>query len=391
MPAMPTILAPDAPIGIVGGGFSGTMLAINLLRSGHRNIVLIEQSADRLASGVAYSTSEDRHVLNVRAGNMSALPGVPDHFAQWLARREPDSGAGPVGFVSRRRYGAYLRQLLDAEMAAHPGCLSLCDGQVVALETGVAGPELRLADGHQVAVHSAVLAIGNLPPHDPPAIDVTSLPPDVYAPDPWRGDFTAGLAGQHDVAIIGTGLTAIDVILRLDAAGFAGGMLALSRRGLVPHAHGDAHGPRPLSVTRPSLRLSAATRALRASARTSGEWRTVIDALRPTTQLYWGALDAATRARFLRHLRPYWDVHRHRIAPVVADRIAALRASGRLRFAAGKPAAITTDGDGARLAWRARGTDSIRQDRFRRIINCTGPQGGRSVAVRRPVGHAFAR
>ncbi|MBC7987329.1 MAG: FAD-dependent oxidoreductase, partial [Sphingomonadaceae bacterium] len=84
----------------------------------------------------------------------------------------------------------------------------------------------------------------------------------------------------------------------------------------------------------------------------------------------------AERTRFVRHLRPFWDVHRHRLAPDVAAAIDALRDSGRLDVIAGKILEATPDGDGhIALAWRPRGEERIARTTIRRIVNCTGPQG----------------
>jgi uncharacterized NAD(P)/FAD-binding protein YdhS len=104
-------------------------------------------------------------------------------------------------------------------------------------------------------------------------------------------------------------------------------------------------------------------------------WRNAVDELRPYTQAMWANASEAERARFLRHLRPWWDVHRHRLAPAVADRLEAMIASGRLEVVAGKTLSFTEQADGVDLAWRPRGAESAARLTVTRIINCTGPQG----------------
>jgi uncharacterized NAD(P)/FAD-binding protein YdhS len=363
-------MTPTDHVAIVGGGFSGTLLAINLLRHDGPRATLIERRPAQLARGVAYSAAHDEHLLNVRAGNMSALPDDAAHFVRWL---EGQGLGDRTTFVPRRVYGAYLRAMLNEAAARHPARLTLVAGEAVALDRTATARRLTLADGTTVEADTVVLALGNLPPHTPPGLSPDDLPPGCYRADPWAGDLAEGLGADDNVVLVGSGLTAIDSALMLDAAGFGGTMLAISRRGLVPRPHADVP-PQPGLREKPADTLSGLVAALRTEAAAVG-WRAAVDALRPVTQLLWGAADQRTRARFLRHARPYWDVHRHRLAPAVAQRIAALCAAGRLRFAAGKLAGAVPHDGGAILSWRPRGGEAIVRTPVARIVNCTGPQG----------------
>ncbi|MBE7220382.1 MAG: FAD-dependent oxidoreductase, partial [Caulobacteraceae bacterium] len=179
----------------------------------------------------------------------------------------------------------------------------------------------------------------------------------------------------HDTVLtMGSGLTMVDVALLLDAHGFEGRILALSRRGLAPRAHlGAAMASSKLEAA-PAATCAALARHVRGRATEVG-WHAAVDELRPFTQTLWRDADIVQRRRFLRHLRPWWDVHRHRIAPQVEERIAAMRARGQLEVAAGKLVEIAPEGDGARVTWRPRGKDAAHTLQVRRIVNCTGPQG----------------
>ncbi|WP_433910239.1 FAD/NAD(P)-binding protein [Sphingomonas yabuuchiae] len=357
-------------VAIIGGGFAGTLLAINLVRHGGPRATLIERRANQLARGVAYSAAHADHLLNVRAGNMSALRDDPDHFVRWLVAR----GAGDAKtFVPRRVYGDYLRDLLMETIAADPARLTLASGEVVALEQTGQGYRLAMAEGASLSADAVVLALGNLPPHTPPGIDPAMLVDGCYREDPWAGDIAEGLGEDDRVLLVGSGLTAIDAALLLDASGFGGRTIAISRRGLVPRRHAETPPVIPMRE-RPAASLSALVRHVRCAATEQG-WRGAVDALRPVTQMMWGAADGATRARFLRHVRPYWDVHRHRLAPSVADRVDRLMAAGRLSVAGGKLVRVEPDGAGAIVHWRPRGSDSVETLRVARIVNCTGPQG----------------
>src|SRR4051794_29311876 len=94
------------PVAIVGGGFSGTMAAAQLARKGI-DCVLIDGSG-RAGQGVAYSTRDPAHVLNVRAEVMSAWPEDLEHFV----RVAEAGGSARRDFVQRREFGLYLRKVL---------------------------------------------------------------------------------------------------------------------------------------------------------------------------------------------------------------------------------------------------------------------------------------
>jgi uncharacterized NAD(P)/FAD-binding protein YdhS len=174
------------------------------------------------------------------------------------------------------------------------------------------------------------------------------------------------------VVVIGTGLTMVDIVLLLKEEGFTGPILALSRRGLVPRAH----GPGPAPVPRQQVPVAEASALVRDVRKRSAEvgWRAAVDELRPVTQQLWRSAAPGVRARFLRHLRPWWDVHRHRIAPEIDQRLQAMIDSGQLRVAAGKISGIAASGSGVELSWRPRGGEGEERIRAPRIINCTGPE-----------------
>lgn len=364
-------MKPEDHVTIIGGGFSGTLLAINLVRFDGPRVTLVERSRARIGRGVAYGEAEPGHLLNVRAGGMSAFPDDPGHFAAWLAAHI--GGAGQ-DFVPRRLYGAYLRDTLMQAVTASTGRLSLVEAAVTNLSRVAGRMRLDLDDGPAIASDAVVLALGNLPPHPPGGLDVAALAPGVYHGDPWSADHGEGLGPDDTVVLLGTGLTAVDVALTLEAQGFGGRVLALSRRGLAPRAHRDG-APPPRGMTAvPDAPLSVLLHRVRAAS-ANDDWRAAVDAYRPITQRLWAQSDDAVRARFLRHLRPFWDVHRHRLAPVVAARIAAMEAAGRLRFAAGKITGVAQAVREAVIHWRPRRGDAVETVATPRIVNCTGPQG----------------
>lgn len=365
---------PPAPvIAVIGAGFSGVMTALNILRRSPDAKVILFERRTPVGLGAAYATHNPGHRLNVRAGNMSAWPDQPGHFVAWLRGR--NFALGPADFATRADYGRYLQSLV-AEIAEGPegvGRLVVTPDAVVGIEPGGDGWRLQCAMGRAVTAHAVVLALGNPPPARPPGIDAAFATSHAYVADPWR--WNAADLPPGPVMLIGTGLTMVDVALSLNDAQHGRPMLALSRRGLAPLEH---DGAPPLILPAPPANDLSPPQAfawLRSAAAEHG-WRTAIDATRPMTQALWRGWSAAQRQAFLRHARPFWEIHRHRLAPQVARRIAAMRATGQLTLAAGKIRKLTLEPDGFALCrWRGRGELGGYVFRAASVINCTGPTG----------------
>ena len=355
---------------IVGAGFSGTLLAINLLRQPDVRVVLVERDGTRLARGTAYGTPRPEHLLNVRASNMSAYPDEPGHFERWIGL---DDEKGRIRFVERATYGRYLQEQLaeQTRTAGDDRCVIITGEAVSARRRAVSGFDVTLRDSTVLECDTLVLAQGNLPPGDLPHFD--GLGSEHYYSDPWSRDWLTGLAPTDHVLLLGTGLTAVDAIVSLDKAGFTGKITALSRRGLKPQSH-LAKGPHPGPIDRPVANGSHLVRHVRTRAETVG-WHAAVDELRPHMQDLWRRLDHGAQRRFLRHLRPYWDVHRHRIAPEIAARLRQWEEEGRLHFEAGKVTRVIPYGNSLFVEWRVRGEERTDSVEISRIINCTGPQG----------------
>jgi uncharacterized NAD(P)/FAD-binding protein YdhS len=347
---------------IVGGGFSGAMLAARLAERGVAS-TLIDRTG-RFGPGQAYATPFDGHLLNVRANRMTAVEGRPDDFVEWLAGRHPDQ-ADPEGFAPRRLYGLYVQDRLAAVEAAHPGRITRIAGEVAAIGDGA----VRLADGQVIAGDVVVLATGN----PAPKTAAPGATRDRVIADGWAPGALDRIGDADDVIVVGTGLTMVDMVLWLEARGWRGAAKTLSRRGLLPRAH----GARPDAAVPPTDALLQATpsRRLQEARRLSEHagWRGVMEGLRPITTGLWREADLETRARWLRHLRPWWDVHRHRIADRIAAALSALETAGRLTVTAGRVSRITRDADGVTLTWQPRGGGPDATLTAPWLIDCTGP------------------
>lgn len=374
---------PQPTIAVIGAGFSGTALSLWLQSScpvGTR-IHLIERG-HRFASGRAYATENPSHLLNVPAGRMSMFPDLPQDFVRWL-RQQPKSRLGHVvpdeqAFVPRSLFGAYLQDRLAASLSdTRASRLELLHDEVVRAEEGAAKVTLHLASGAKLDADIAVLASGNahpLPVHPNVAmLDAAGL----WRGNPWTPAVLAGLAPDAPVLLVGTGLTMVDTVVTLLEAGHTGPIHALSRHGLLPHRHASPElAPITLPTSRPTG-LAPIMRVVRseiARSQAAGTgWRPVIDALRPFTQDLWRGLSVSERGRFLRHLRAFWDVHRHRIAPTVADRIQAALASQQLRIHAGRIIGLGVDHGLADVTFRERKTGAEHSLQAACVIDCTGP------------------
>lgn len=370
-------------IAVVGAGFSGTLLAMHLLRRTPPStcVVLIERRAE-FGRGTAYATGNPMHLLNVPAGRMSAFHDQPLDFLHWLYRN-PDlhlPGGPPTvdTFVSREIYGQYVRDMLNAELH-RPGSenrLEVIRADVVAAENDTDRMVLRLDDGTRIGTDFAVLAVGNFPPEPMPLADTEFYDSPFYRADPWADDVLDGLDPTAPVLLVGTGLTTVDTVISLLDLRHTGPILALSRRGLVPRRHADPPAP-PLTLPNLPATLNELTRLIHRLAQeetASGrDWRAAIDALRPSTQRIWRAMPHTERTRFLRHLRPWWDVHRHRMAGAVADRIDAARASGQLTVRAGRIRRFQSHQDRVEVWFRPRGSEPLQTVTVARVVNCLGP------------------
>ena len=401
-------------VAIIGGGASGVLTAAQLHRQQpDLSVALIDSTGS--GRGLAYGTPHLVHLLNVPAANMSAFPDQPEHFHYWLRQIDPWAARGT--FAPRKLYGDYLSQVLE-EACRAPSKVERITGTAVAVERGGEGPSrwrVTLEGGERLEANTVILALGNLPPALLSA--ARNLKSSRYFNDPWvpgalgvatavvsressvvsagvrrkspagaessgsskaaavishqsSGDSPrsstldprpdSGLTADDSVLLIGTGLTAIDVVLALRSAGFQGTIHALSRRGLLPRSHAPCT-PRPLPDDLPIDSALGMLQWLRAEIRRAEsegqDWRGVIDALRPRTAEIWGRWSERDRASFLRHARAYWEVHRHRAAPQIAMAIEAEIQTGTLMIHRGRIEAIEEREDGLLVSFRATGPE----------------------------------
>jgi uncharacterized NAD(P)/FAD-binding protein YdhS len=374
-------------IAIIGGGCSGTLVAARLLRDarGPAHVILIERSPPP-GQGVAYGTECEEHLLNVPAARMSAWPEEPDHFLRWARERAGDHGVRePIGdedFLPRRVYGLYLADIIGQAQgrAVSDVTLETVAGEAIDLEEAEEGGRITLADGRTIVARSVVLALGNLPGEYPIRRPLKFYHGPRYVHLPWAPGALERIGKHEDILIVGAGLTAVDIIVKCRALGHSGVIHALSRRGLLPQGHRSGLPPYSAFLAPESLpttvrgAFARLRKEVRAATARGDDWRAVVDAIRPLSQALWLGFSWDERARFMRHVRPFWEAHRHRIAPATASIIQSLEADGRLKFHAGRLVSLRDASEGASALVKIRGKEDFMALRVAKVINCTGPR-----------------
>ncbi len=368
---MSSPLTQSRTVVIVGGGAAGTLAAIHLVgpwAGRERRIVVIEPAAE-LGLGVAYGTRSLSHLLNVRASGMSAHTDDPGHFLRWaVASGHQASGAD---FLPRALYGAYLRATLRAAEEVHEVTLEHVRARATAIDRSRSGVwSVRLDGGDAIVADQVVLATGNaLAPFPGAPIHAG------FVADPWGPGVIESLRDAPEVLLVGSGLTAVDVVLTLRDVGHTGTVRMISTHGLLP----AAHLPHPLPALPPFVEAGTpaaasvrhALAAARQAARDAADWRQVIDGARGQTVPVWRGLPEREQRRFLRHLARRWDVRRHRMAPHVGAVVTELRTHGTLTMERGRV------GDLAAVDGRIRvGIDRAGERRERlvdAVVMCVGP------------------
>ncbi len=362
----------DRPtVAVIGAGFSGVLTALRLLLAADGPRVLLIERGARFGRGAAYSTTSPHHLLNVRATNMSAFVEEPAHFLDWLAA----AGVAEPGkaFVTRDRYGQYLQSLLRKATAdgGAAGRLSLEHDEVRAVAREGERWRLQLGVGRALIADAVVLALGNLPPPAPIDIEDGLIASGRYVADPWAWD-PADTPVGGDILLLGSGLTAVDIALSIQGRRPGAPILALSRRGLLPRRH-DETAPLAAPARAPKGSPLEVLREVRR--RGMGDWRAAIDGLRPYVQALWRGWSQKERMAFLRHLRPWWDVHRHRLAPEVAARVEEFQRAGLMSVIAGRLVHLRPAAESVEAAWVKRGASAMERRLFSLVVNCAGPRG----------------
>ncbi|UST82904.1 FAD/NAD(P)-binding protein [Pseudomonas siliginis] len=377
-----------ADILIIGGGLSGTMLAVQLLRlPGQRKILIIEPRAE-LGRGEAYSAVELGHTLNGNAARMSVDPDNPDDLTQWLTAHIAD-GSWPESaeqdvpvselFPPRGLFGVYVQQRLAEARAV--GALQgstvehIC-AEAVDLQSGTGSMQLTLSDGRILRGSLAVLATGMFPAARTPQTHSSGL--NAAALDPWDVAAMRELDPQSTVLIIGSGLTMVDAVVSLEQAGHRGPIEVFSRHGLLPHVRRQPPAwvdflAADHSIRTPRQLVRELRRHCRDAIAQGIDWQAPLDTVRAHIARLWSQATDVQRRQFVRHVRPWWESHHHRSPPLSAELIERLHKEGRLRIHAASFKGIEPgSGDAVTIRIRPRGEAETSTVSGAALINSSG-------------------
>jgi uncharacterized NAD(P)/FAD-binding protein YdhS len=363
---------------IIGGGCAGTLVAVQLLkryRESPLRVTIVERSL-HIGPGLAYAAPSDLCKLNVPANAMGAFPEEPQGFWRWLQERDPNISGDQ--FVSRRLFGLYLRDLLALYSQNTPAQIftSITDSaEDVVWEEDIARFRITMKSGESILADACVLALGTIERETLDGVVIN----DAFS-SPYTENSYDNIHQAREILLVGSGLTAVDVVLEAEGRGFTGNYSLLSRHGRIPLAHEPSErfihattSPQLSSLEQlTKLSLQELVRLVRREANRIGSSQPVIAALRPHLQELWSTLTERDKRRFMRHIRPIWEVHRHRIPEAHWQTIRNLEAAGRLRRLKGAVRSAERTTNRSKVAFHT--ADGVRESTFDRVFMCAGPE-----------------
>lgn len=335
-------------IAIIGGGFSGISVAAHLISKSSKPFQLYLIDKNKLGKGVAYSTRDPHHFLNVRAINMSAFEEDREHFWRWLQEHKDlvrsvySSEFASHSYFPRLLYGHYLEDVLERakqEALTKKINFHIIQDEVVALSKDNGNLTIEFKQSPALCVNAAVLAVGI------PSKKQLNNPHVLHMwDDAARLQECASLSSDKSILLLGSGLTAVDVICTLSRIGFKGRIIALSRSGSFPKEHEHLppeklHScPLDPSLLPPKLKALDLLKEWRKLLRQNPSkiyWKQLIESVRPHIPRLFQRLDLFEKKCFFRHLLSVWNKHRHCMAPIPAKIIHDLLHEGRLELIKG--------------------------------------------------------
>jgi uncharacterized NAD(P)/FAD-binding protein YdhS len=364
---------------IIGGGFSGLAVAIQLMKRtelGATSIIIVEPRAE-VGRGLAYSAPSDQVKLNVPFSAMGALPDVPEDFQRWLEIHHPD--ALGERFASRNHYGAYLNDLFEGLLKS-PGDVVVKRVKAEAIDLSLEERRARfrvvLSTDESIECDACVLAVGNLN-----RSLLNGISTDQITRSPYSQESYKGISQAREIALIGSGLTAVDVVIEAEERGFKGSYTMLSRHARLPLPHdAPSYAPKVAIDSRLSVASELCSRSLRSlcawvrdEAEKLGSSQPVINAMRPHLQEVWQQMPAHDKKRFLRHLRSIWEVHRHRIPATHSELLTRLQSNNRLTLTRARISSVKALNSQFELTYTTKNRTTSRN--FDAVFMCAGPEG----------------
>lgn len=375
-------------IGIIGGGFTGTMTAVQLIYKSTApcEIILINER-ETLNKGIAYNPYSDKHLLNVIAGKMSAYPDRPDHFLDWVMQKEnfqnKDKTLISNSFLPRQIYGEYLCDIWEeAKKSAKSKQIQITviDSFVVDLDVSEGAVFLWLDNNQKLNIDECVIATGNHIPRNTRIKNMAFYNSPNYFQNPWKIESVKNAKENLPVLIVGNGLTMVDTVLGLLDQGFKGEIYSISPNGfnILPHRHNGLKYSKLAEELRADMTINELVNLVNKHIKTVREYgvsaEPIIDSLRPHTQKIWQSFSDKDKELFMSRLRHLWGVARHRIPLHSHDKIQQLRIDGKLHINSGKIIDIIESNESITVQCFDKKENVLKEINVSRIINCTGPE-----------------
>lgn len=375
-------------IGIIGGGFAGTMTAVQLIDklTEQCEIILINER-ETLNKGIAYNPYSSKHLLNVIAGKMSAYPENPNHFLDWLMQRDDFNNKDKTlisnSFLPRAIYGEYLCEIFESALKKAQEKkikINVIDSFVIDLDVKENAVSLWLDNNSHLNVDYCVIATGNHIPRNPSISNQSFYNSRNYFRNPWNIDAVKNISNEIPVLIIGNGLTMVDTVLGLIEQGFRGKIYSISPNGfnILPHRHNGLKYSKLAEEITDNISLLELVTLINKHIKTVREYgvsaEPIIDSLRPYTQKIWKKLTDKEKELFMSRLRHLWGVARHRIPIHTHDKIQQLRIEGKLYIVAGRISDMCESDKFVLVEYYDKKDNINKKLKVSRVINCTGPE-----------------
>lgn len=366
-------------IAIIGAGLSGTLVALNVLKSNKTEDITIKliDSRGKGDLGPAYSTDGD-YTLNVPARVMGAVSDL-EHFYNWL--KEKQIPAQKEDYIPRRIYREYVFELFNDALNKKKSNINFerVQGEVTDIEVSNNKAEVFLEDGRKFTADKIVLALGNFPPPNPVTMNLSYLNSSMYFADPWEAGLFSGLSPDTDIYFIGTGQTTADLAAGLHRNGHKGKLFAISRRGFLPMVHNrfdvyPQYYDELKKLNSITEMCSVIRKHIKIAEKSGLDIRSVADSLRPYTCELWLNLPVEEKLKFLRHLFRFWEIIRSRIPPETDAAIKKMQASGQMKIIAGRISNIIANEKHIDVFYIPRSTAFQKIQRVHMVINCMGPE-----------------
>lgn len=373
-------------VGIIGNGFCGLMTCHHLIKNSDKPIsISIFEKKHEPGKGIAYSPQSEKVLLNVVSSKMSAFPDQPTHFVDWLSEHQQyksdDKELIASSFVPRARYGEYLSSIWKntVEIASKKN-ITLKLIQTEVYDLALSNQKISIHTRTECyEVDKVILTTGNQLPRNPKIKNEESFRSPRYFQNPWNYQ-TFCVDSSKPIFILGNGLTMVDTVIQLREQKISNQIISLSPHGfnILPH--------RNFSFTlndwlaklgeKPTLNelLHEINLQLKTLKKHGISAEPLVDYLRPHTQRLWQNFSAQEKQFFMRKLRHFWGVARHRLPFVTYDIIQKERIQNSLNIISGKIIDIKELNNSLEIEYFDKFLNQTFVMEACMLLNCTGPE-----------------